>query len=115
MAVQLLRASASTSPILTSCGRMYRKGKDTYEAAKLVKEKLLVHPEVKAVVYSQHKATLAQRDSVLGLPLPKGATTSGGGFVRVKTPNTNLFDSAYVQSNYHNRQKVGEIVARPHR
>ena len=93
----------------------YGKGKDTYEAAKLVKEQLVVHPEVKAVVYSQHKATLAQRDSVLGLPLPKGTTTAGGGYVRVKRSNTNMFDSAYVQINYRGNQKVGEIVARPHR
>ena len=97
------------------------KSKDTYEAAEVVKEQLLVRAEVKAVVYAKatgysgHKATMAQRDSVLGLPLPKGTTTAGGGFTPVLRPNSNLFDSAYVQINYHNRQKVGELVARPHR
>ena len=31
--------------------RPYSKGKDTYEAAEVVKEQLLLRPEVKAVVY----------------------------------------------------------------
>lgn len=96
-----------------NAGAAYGKGKDTYEAAQAVKEQLTATPEVKAVVYSGHKTTPAQRDSVMRLPFPKGTTTAGGGFERLNTGPT--YDSVYTQRTYRHKQVLGVLTARPHR
>ncbi|HEX8507233.1 MAG TPA: hypothetical protein VF630_17855 [Hymenobacter sp.] len=101
-----------------NAGAAVGKGKDTYEAAKAVKEELTTTPEIKAVVYapvrySGHKTSLAQVDSMRGLPSSASTTTMGGGFERRGRGSS--YDSIYVRYEYQGPKRIGSIVARPQR
>lgn len=107
----LLRLSKNSVASIT-------KAQDAAEAAKAVKESLLVDPEVKAVVYapirySGHKTSLGQVDSLRQLPFPKGATAGGAGYRRI--PNGAGYDSAWVASYYKGDSLIGRMVAPPRR
>jgi hypothetical protein len=92
----------------------FSKGKDSYAAAVVVKEKLLAHPEVKAVVYSGNKTSLAQVDSMRRLMAPKGVTNGGAGYRLVGNGTTT--DSLW-QENYYDKdgKLLGRVTARPPR
>ena len=96
-----------------NAGAAYGKGKDTYEAAGAVQEALTATPEVKAVVYSQHKTSMAQVDSAYNKQVNTNVTSLGGGFERERRGN--VYDSAYVISKYQGTKKVGQLTVRPRR
>ena len=112
-------SNACTSPTLILCGKMHGKGKDTYEAAEVVREPLLVRAEVKAVVYepvrySGHKTSLSQVDSMRRLSSPGGTVNGGAGYKRVNNGTT--IDSLWQEVYYDKDGKpLGHVTARPPR
>ncbi len=89
----------------------YGKAKDTGGAVTAISEALHHDPEVKLVVYSGRKTSLAQVDSMRRVPLAKAATASGAGYERVR--NGPAYDSVWVTKHYKGSKLIGRLVAPP--